>query len=191
MSTITLSRKQEICDAASRLFKRKGYIAVTMRDLAAEVGVKAPSLYNHISSKQEILQDIIITLAEEYTQEMERIMGEDYTVSEKLRAVFAHHFEMASKHPYGMASLNNDWMHLESSKEYYLKLRTNFEQHFRTIIRQGKAEGVLKDVDEEIILFSTFMTLRNLYLWIPKKGNSNLKKIAADLTAVILTGIEK
>lgn len=54
------SRKQEIINAAAVLFKDKGYSAVTMRDLASAMGIKAASLYNHIQSKQEILSDIII-----------------------------------------------------------------------------------------------------------------------------------
>ena len=46
-------RKQEILTAAAQLFKAKGYSAVTMRDLAQALDIKAASLYNHIKSKQE------------------------------------------------------------------------------------------------------------------------------------------
>ena len=42
------TRKEEIIKTAAKLFKEKGYSAVTMRDLASEMGIKAASLYNHI-----------------------------------------------------------------------------------------------------------------------------------------------
>ena len=71
------SRKEEIINAASVLFKEKGYSAVTMRDLATAMGIKAASLYNHIQSKQEILSTIIIDLAEEFTTGMDHIVASD------------------------------------------------------------------------------------------------------------------
>jgi len=62
------TRKEEIIKTATKLFKEKGYSAVTMRDIAKAMGIKAASLYNHINSKQQILTDIIISLAEEFTK---------------------------------------------------------------------------------------------------------------------------
>ena len=44
-------RKLEIITIASALFKDKGFSAVTMRDIAKAMGIKAASLYNHIKNK--------------------------------------------------------------------------------------------------------------------------------------------
>ena len=52
------TKKDVITKKASRLFKEKGFSATSMRDIAEAIGIEAPSLYNHISSKGEILQDI-------------------------------------------------------------------------------------------------------------------------------------
>ena len=67
------TRKDEIIQTSAILFKQKGYSAVTMRDIARAMGIKAASLYNHITSKQEILSDIIISLAEQFTEQMKII----------------------------------------------------------------------------------------------------------------------
>ena len=48
-------RKLEIITIASALFKDKGFSAVTMRDIAKAMGIKAASLYNHIKNKEEII----------------------------------------------------------------------------------------------------------------------------------------
>jgi len=60
------TRKKEIIKTATMLFKEKGYSAVTMRDIAKALGIKAASLYNHINSKQHILRDIIMIRCFEY-----------------------------------------------------------------------------------------------------------------------------
>lgn len=186
----TLSRKQEICITAARLFKSKGYTAVTMRDLAAEVGVKAASLYNHISSKEEILNEVILAIAGDFTKGIREICDSNLKTSEKLESVIAQHVNLTADNPYGMASLNNDWMHLGEGKETYLNLRNEYEQHFRDMINEGKSEGVLKEIDEEVILFSILGTLRNLYLWIPKKAELEREKLIKSLSKTLLQGIE-
>ena len=49
-----MSRREEILDVASRLLEREGPEALTMRRLAAEMGMQAPSLYKHVRGKHAI-----------------------------------------------------------------------------------------------------------------------------------------
>ena len=60
------STKQKILDSATDLFAAKGYTETTMRELAAAVGVKEASIYNHFPSKNAILECIL----EEYEQQV-------------------------------------------------------------------------------------------------------------------------
>ena len=56
--------KQKILECAIDLFAMKGYTETTIRELAAAVGVKESSIYNHFPSKNAILEYIL----EEYSQ---------------------------------------------------------------------------------------------------------------------------
>lgn len=47
--------KRRILDTAITLFAERGFEACTMRDIAAAVGIKAPAIYNHYSSKEDVL----------------------------------------------------------------------------------------------------------------------------------------
>ncbi|WP_317172465.1 TetR/AcrR family transcriptional regulator [Gelidibacter maritimus] len=185
------TRRDEIINTATKLFKEKGYSAVTMRDLATAMGMKAASLYNHINSKQEILKAIIISLAEAFTQGMETIKNSDETVIRKLNLIVALHVDITTKNPYGMASLNNDWMHLEEQLEYYLQLREGYEQDFVAIIKNGIASNEIVDTNPEVIMFSILSTLRSLYLWIPNKDDLDPKILAQNLSDVLINGINK
>lgn len=186
-----MTRKEQIISTAAKLFKLKGYSAVTMRDLAKEMGIKAASLYNHISSKQEILKIIIISLAEEFTKEMKIIMASENSSLYKLNKIVAIHVKMASDNTFEMAALNNDWMHLEEQLDYYLKLRTDYEDNFRDIIKQGIHNQELKDDNVEVMLFSILSTLRSLYLWIPRKEDININELSVSLSKILLEGINK
>jgi AcrR family transcriptional regulator len=47
--------KRRILDTAITIFAERGFEAGTMRDIASAVGIKAPAIYNHYSSKEQVL----------------------------------------------------------------------------------------------------------------------------------------
>ncbi|MBP94050.1 MAG: TetR family transcriptional regulator [Flavobacteriaceae bacterium] len=185
------TRKEEIIKTAAKLFKEKGYSAVTMRDIATAMGIKAASLYNHISSKQEILKDIIISLAEAFTEGMQQIKSSHISTIQKVQAVIKLHVDITAKNTYGMASLNNDWMHLEGERGYYLALRNGYEADFRSILDEGMRQNEICNGNVEIILFSILSTLRSLYLWIPKKEDVSPQELSDNLSSILISGINK
>ena len=71
--------KQRILDEALRLFSQSGYDAVSVERIASAVGIKAPSLYKHFKSKQEIFDAIV---AETYRRYDTFTDGIDVHVSE-------------------------------------------------------------------------------------------------------------
>jgi TetR/AcrR family transcriptional regulator, cholesterol catabolism regulator len=187
----TETRKDEIIKTSAILFKEKGYSAVTMRDIAKAMGIKAASLYNHISSKQEILSNIIISLAEEFTKGMKQIQNSKSSSIDKINKIVQLHVNITSNNVFGMASLNNDWMHLKDNLNYYLKLRLAYEDNFRQIIEYGIKNKELKSENSEVMLFSILSTLRSLYIWIPDKEDLNPTTLATNLSHVLLKGIIK
>lgn len=58
-------RRREIVDAARRILERDGDSALTMRRLAAELGMKAPSLYKHFPDKKALELELIVIGFEE------------------------------------------------------------------------------------------------------------------------------
>lgn len=185
------TRQEEIIRVATKLFKEKGYSAVTMRDLAKAMGIKAASLYNHIKSKQDILNTIIISLAEEFTAGMKLIQSSDENCIGKLKQIVELHVKISSQNIYGMASLNNEWMHLEEKLDYYQKLRGDYENDFRAILKQGITSGEIANVNTEVMMFSILTTLRSLYIWIPKKEDLDLKELTNTLNRILIEGINK
>lgn len=186
----TEKRKDKIIEVSAKLFKEKGYSAITMRDIAKVLDIKAASLYNHIKSKQDLLKTIIISIAEEFTNRMQIISSSQETSIEKLQQIISLHVDIAYNNSYRMGVLNNDWMHLEEELEYYLELRNSYENNFRDIIQTGIETGELINTNSEIALFSILSTLRSLYLWIPKKEDLKPEELTNSLSEVLISGIQ-
>ena len=67
-----MTTKEKILNEALRLFSEKGYSDVYVGEIAAAVGIKAPSLYKHFKGKQEIFDSCV----EKFFERMTRIRNE-------------------------------------------------------------------------------------------------------------------
>lgn len=65
--------KQHIMDVALGLFSKKGYDAVSVDEIAKEVGIKAPSLYKHYKNKKAIFDSIIDEMECRYNKQIENM----------------------------------------------------------------------------------------------------------------------
>lgn len=55
MSVRKMVNRQSICDAAMQIIQREGIEALSMRTLAGNLGIKAPSLYDHVKNREEVI----------------------------------------------------------------------------------------------------------------------------------------
>lgn len=185
-------RKLEIVSTAAKLFRKKGYNAVSMRDLAQALDIKAASLYNHISSKQEILAIIILEVAENFTEHINSIFSQHINSIEKLESVIKNHIQITVEKTDALACLNNDWMHLgRSDLENYLVMRNAYEAKMRSIIEQGIQQQELQDRNVDLVLFSLLSTLRTLHLWYSKNKNVSTQLLFEEMKQNLLHGIIK
>ena len=183
-------RKLEIVATAAKLFRKKGYNAVSMRDLAQALEIKAASLYNHINSKQEILGIIILDAAENFTQHMNSVSPENISSIKKLESVIENHIQITIEKTDALACLNNDWMHLEKlDLENYLMMRNTYEAKMRNIIEQGIQQKELQERNIDLVLFSLLSTLRTLHLWYSKNKEVSPQLLFEEMKQNLLHGI--
>src|ERR1700752_855506 len=82
---------EAIRKAGVRLIFERGYEAMSLRQLAAEVGIQAGSLYNHISTKQDLLFDLVQEHINDLLRELDLALEGKADPVEKLRAFVAFH----------------------------------------------------------------------------------------------------
>lgn len=76
--------KTRILTEALRLFSEKGYSATSVQEIAAAVGIKAPSLYNHFESKQKIFDSIVDMMKDRFAGASDRNNIPGGTISEQV-----------------------------------------------------------------------------------------------------------
>ena len=81
-----MDTKKKILDVALTLFSEKGYRNVYVGQIAEGVGIKAPSLYKHYKSKQDIFNAILKEMRERYNKKAAdlNMNGSDFSADSEL-----------------------------------------------------------------------------------------------------------
>lgn len=143
MST-PISRMSEIRAAALELFTRRGYEATTMTDLGAEVGIRGPSLYKHVASKQDVLVDIMTTTMDALLAAHQAAVAGTADPTERLRRAVEAHVRYHARHRREAFVGNREIRSLiEPHRSAVLARRAEYELGFRSLIADGVAAGRL------------------------------------------------
>ena len=82
--------RDDILDAAAQVIRKKGFHAASMADIANVVNLQKASLYHHVSSKQEILLELLDRALEMLTARIAPIVNQSIPADEKLRLMIAY-----------------------------------------------------------------------------------------------------
>lgn len=190
--TLTSNRKQELINTAAQLFKQKGFASTSMRDLAAEIGMEAASLYHHIKSKDELLEVICFDLAGKLTTAIAEVNDIYFNAEDKLRMAIKNHVEILTQNIHFSTVFIQDWRHLTEPKlTEFRALRDAYEQGMRVIVQEGKNEDIFDDVDEKFAALTILSTLNWINEWYSPTGKMNAEQIAQKLSDFILGGLRK
>ncbi len=183
-------QKANILNSASRLFRLKGFKTTTLQEIAKELNMEAPSLYNHIRSKQDILRELLLTVAQEFIKGIEQIVQSKSSSIEKLKEVIALHIELSYCYTDTMSLMLHEYIHLrQEDVEEFVHLRSQYEAHFKHILQQCIGDHMLKAADIELMTFTLLSTLRSVYAWIAKYKEYDKKELEDHLIKYLLEGL--
>jgi AcrR family transcriptional regulator len=139
-------RQAEILDTAQLLFYTKGYDKTAVRDIINEIGIAKGTFYHHFSSKEELLDALIMRLLEQSLLILKPILAnEQLTALEKLHSFFNEVSNLKIENEALIRTLLPTWfadsnvIMREKTKQYSLEM---FSPLYDQVIQQGVEEGV-------------------------------------------------
>lgn len=164
-------------DAALTLFARHGYAAVSMRQIAGEVGVQAGALYNYTPDKQSLLFDLMKGHMDELlsawaaqpeaTGPMARL--EQFTRfhirfhSKRPEAVFISYMELRNLSPENFAVVEN--------------LRRTYERALAAILQAGVKSEEFDVPEPKVAAMAVIAMLTGVNTWYSAAGRLSLNEI--------------
>jgi len=188
----TYTRKHQILDTSAKLFREKGYEATTMRDIATEMDMEAASLYHHIKSKEQILEEICFTMADKLIISIKDVNDIYFNAAERLQSVIKNHIEILTGHPDYSIVFLHEWRSLQEPRLAEFKaLRDKYENELKAIIADGINEDIFEDVDQKFASLSILSTLNWVPEWYRANGGMSPAQIAIKLGEFIMGGLSK
>jgi AcrR family transcriptional regulator len=186
------TRQDAITKKAAILFRKKGFKATSMRELADSIGVEAPSLYNHIGSKSELLQNICFKIAADFTTHFELVKNSKQTSIEKLNQLIRFHIQMMLQFFDEVFVANHEWKHLEEPYlTDFLNRRKMYENKMAQIIIDGIKKKELKDIHPHVAVLTILSAVRGLEFWQRHKKTLSVSLLEDNITNHLLNGLIK
>jgi TetR/AcrR family transcriptional regulator, cholesterol catabolism regulator len=191
MTTATISTKKNIRQTAEKLFRERGYAAIGMRELAREVGIEAPSIYNHYKSKDDLLREICFDIADQFFKAFEEAEATEDKPVKKLKAVMQAHVGVIARNMEASEVFFSEWMFLEEPNlSKFKKMRYEYEMRFREIIEKGIKQETFRKMNSKLaafVIFSALNATHDLH-----KSNERMKEaeIADEISNLILKGLK-
>jgi len=180
----------EIVEAATRIFREKGYHAASMRDIAGAVGLLKGSLYHHISSKQELLFEIFETGMQAAITTLEDVACSNLPPADKLRLAITRHIEFITGNLDQATVFVMEARALNpTQRRRVIAQRDRFDRLFRGIIQEGIEAGVFRPVDTTVVTFALMGMHNWLILWYREEGRLSPQEIAAIFVDLVLNGL--
>lgn len=151
--------------AALRLFAQHGFAAVSMRQIAGEVGVQAGALYNYTPDKQSLLFDLMQRHMEGLLAEVaSRVMGD--TPTDRLQSFVRFHIGYHIDRP---DEVFIAYMELRSlSPENFARIETQrrrYEDVLEAILQDGVVQGAFSVPDTKIATLGLIAMLNGVNTW--------------------------
>ncbi|CAD0183429.1 HTH-type transcriptional repressor KstR2 [Ruegeria sp. THAF57] len=163
--------------AALRLFAQQGYAAVSMRQIAAEVGVQAGALYNYTPDKQSLLyrlmndhmQDLLSTYAK-----LER----PATALEALHQFVGFHIRFHLERPDEVFIAYMELRNLTPENFGEIEaLRRAYEDSLEQILKDGQEVGAFLVADTKMATLAVIAMLNGVMTWYRAGGRLSLDEV--------------
>lgn len=163
--------------AALQLFARYGYAAVSMRQIAAQVGVQASALYRYTPDKQSLLFDLMrvhllelldshaalppITDPKAALEQFTRFHIRFHTA--RSDAVFIAYMELRNLEPANFAQIE--------------AMRRQYEARLHAIVERGQADGVFAVPDAKLATYALIAMMTGVNTWYREGGRLSLARV--------------
>lgn len=174
-SEITGPRVRE---AALRLFAKGGYAAVSMRAIAAEVGVQAGALYNYTPDKQTLLFDLMQAHMSELLAEMPAADLEAPLAALEAFVAFHIGFHKDRSDEIFIAYMELRNLSAENFAEVE-SMRRGYEDRLQQMLQDGVAAGVFQVGDTKIATLAIIAMLTGVNTWFREGGRLSLEEVSA------------
>ena len=168
-----------VLDRALTLFAERGYHGTALSEIAGALGVRTPSLYNHMRSKQELLESIVDATTAGVLEDFRAVReegGEPDQVLHRAARVYAYRH---ATHRREALVVNRDTSSLEEPVRGAMQARRREHEHaLRAVISEGVERGAFHVDSPALASFAIRELCVSIARWFSEDGPLSAEQVA-------------
>jgi AcrR family transcriptional regulator len=184
--------REDILEAAAQVFRQKGFHGASMNDIAEAVSLQKASLYHHVSSKQEILLEILDRALQLLLEQISPIAQQNIPADKKLRAMIREYLTILVDNIDLAAVLLFEHRALERRQHArHIPNRDKFESLWKDVIAEGVSKKTFKCDDPPMVVRALLGQMNWTITWYSPEGEKSIEQIAEDYSNLLMNGLLK
>lgn len=182
--------RQKILNISQDLFVKKGYLSISMREIAEACGLSKPGLYYYFTNKEELFLAILDSQLDALSTLIGSIRLQSGTSREMIRT-FIQEILTDSTQQAGLIRLGTREMsNLDEKhrKEFFLRYQDKFLSPLAAILKTGMAAGEIRSIDPDLGIWA-LLGLVYPYLNRSDSSESEIQEVTSFLESVFFDGI--
>lgn len=174
------------------MFREKGFAATSMRDLAETVGIEAASLYNHIRSKNEMLESICFDVANRFTIFMDELESSNQSSIKKIETLIRFHIKQLINGFEEVIVSDREWKHLdEPFRSNFHNQRRSYRKRFAAIIEDGMGKSEIKKIDAPTAVIIMLHAVNGIESWHRSNARISAEELEDNMVMILIDGLRK
>lgn len=184
--------REDILEAAAQVFRQKGFHGASMNDIAEVASLKKASLYHHVSSKQEILLEILDRALQLLLEQISSITNQNIPADKKLRLMIRAYLQILVENIDLATVLLFEHRSLERRQHArHIPNRDKFESLWKDVIAEGVKSRLFK-CDNPALATRALLGIMNWTItWYRADGELSIEEIADQYSGLLLNGLLK
>jgi AcrR family transcriptional regulator len=176
--------------AGLQLIYEHGYEGMSLRQLAAEVGIQQGSLYNHIRTKQELLFDLITVHMNDLLRELDEALSQGGSAVDRLKAFVHFHVGYHVNRKQEVFICYSELRSLEPENFAVISdMRRVYEVKLAGILEAGVTEGSFMPMDMKVAAYGILSMLSGICTWFSPGGRLTKAEVADLFTVMVLNSV--
>lgn len=183
------AKKTAVLLTAADMFLSHGSHRVSMTDIAGQLGITKPALYNYFSCKDEILFECFRQSNDLIVRELAAIEGSpDRSGLERLRDFIRAYARLVAT-DYGAVMVRLDDRDLPMEmRNQVRRFKREIDSRVRAVVKQGITDRSIANCDPKMVTFAVVGALNWIGQWFRTDGPSDAEKIGEEFAQLLTEG---
>lgn len=183
-------KREALVAQAAQEFRKRGYHATSMDDIAAALGVSKGALYRYVKSKDEVLYECFMHSNRIGEMALEKARKLEGNAAEKLHGFMVEFIRAyLDSNLAGGAMIEIDAL-LPGQRKDVVKGRDKIDVQLRRLIERGVKDGSVAPESAKLIIFTFMGSINWIPSWFSSEGEFSSETIAEHVSRILVNGIK-